>query len=158
MTGINLRDEESMGSFSTKMSDMRYDISHMSVTGDHFLAQDITFENTAGAVNEQAVALRVGAQKSAFYHCGFSAYQDTLYVHSKRQFFRNCFVAGTVDFIFGNSAVVLQNCDIEARIPGKGKQNMVTAQGRIDKNQDTGIVIQKYCRMKLSTPRLISGP
>ncbi|XP_010534985.1 PREDICTED: pectinesterase-like [Tarenaya hassleriana] len=120
------------------------------VTGDHFLARDITFENTAGPANAQAVAIRLGADHSAFYRCGFSAYQDTLYVHSKRQFFRNCFVAGTVDFIFGNSAVVLQNCDIDARIPGRGKQNMVTAQGRTDKNQDTGIVIQN-CRINATS-------
>lgn len=71
------------------------------------------------------------------------AYQDTLYVHSNRQFFVNCLIAGTVDFIFGNAAAVLQNCDIHARKPNSGQKNMVTAQGRTDPNQNTGIVIQK---------------
>ncbi|PWA84837.1 pectinesterase/pectinesterase inhibitor U1 [Artemisia annua] len=116
------------------------------VVGDGFLARDITFQNTAGAANHQAVALRVGSDLSAFYQCDMLAYQDTLYVHKNRQFYINCLVAGTVDFIFGNAAVVFQDCDIHARRPGSGQKNMLTAQGRTDKNQNTGIVIQK-CRI-----------
>ncbi|KAK7285691.1 hypothetical protein RJT34_20469 [Clitoria ternatea] len=115
----------------------------VAVVGERFLARDITFENTAGASKHQAVALRVGADLSAFYLCDFLAYQDTLYVHSNRQFIVNCLIAGTVDFIFGNSAVVIQNSDIHARRPNAGQKNMVTAQGRVDPNQNTGIVIQK---------------
>nr|P83948.1 RecName: Full=Pectinesterase 3; Short=PE 3; AltName: Full=Pectin methylesterase 3; Flags: Precursor [Citrus sinensis] len=115
----------------------------VAVVGEGFLARDITFQNTAGPSKHQAVALRVGADLSAFYNCDMLAYQDTLYVHSNRQFFVNCLIAGTVDFIFGNAAAVLQNCDIHARKPNSGQKNMVTAQGRADPNQNTGIVIQK---------------
>ncbi|XP_061356735.1 pectinesterase-like [Gastrolobium bilobum] len=118
----------------------------VAVVGERFLARDITFQNTAGPSKHQAVALRVGGDLSAFYLCDFLAYQDTLYVHSNRQFFVNCYIAGTVDFIFGNSAAVFQNCDIHARRPNSGQKNMVTAQGRVDPNQNTGIVIQK-CRI-----------
>ncbi|CAN1162448.1 Pectinesterase 3 [Linum perenne] len=114
--------------------------------GQGFLARDITFQNTAGPSKHQAVALRVGADLAAFYRCDFLAYQDTLYVHSNRQFFVNCIIVGTVDFIFGNSAAVFQNCDIHARRPNSGQKNMVTAHGRTDPNQNTGIVIQK-CRI-----------
>lgn len=74
------------------------------------------------------------------------AYQDTLYVHSLRQFYVSCIIIGSVDFIFGNAAAVFQNCDIHARRPNPGQKNMVTAQGREDPNQNTGIVIQK-CRI-----------
>ncbi|KAK6796079.1 hypothetical protein RDI58_009534 [Solanum bulbocastanum] len=118
----------------------------VAAVGEKFLARDITFQNTAGASKHQAVALRVGSDLSAFYRCDMLAYQDTLYVHSNRQFFVQCLVAGTVDFIFGNGAAVLQDCDIHARRPGSGQKNMVTAQGRTDPNQNTGIVIQK-CRI-----------
>nr|KYP43632.1 Pectinesterase/pectinesterase inhibitor U1 [Cajanus cajan] len=118
----------------------------VAVVGGNFLARDITFQNTAGPSKHQAVALRVGGDLSAFYNCDILAYQDTLYVHNNRQFFVNCLIAGTVDFIFGNSAVVFQNCDIHARRPDSGQKNMVTAQGRVDPNQNTGIVIQK-CRI-----------
>ncbi|KAL5757270.1 hypothetical protein ACOSP7_019881 [Xanthoceras sorbifolium] len=115
----------------------------VAVVGEGFLARDITFQNTAGPSKHQAVALRVGADLSAFYQCDMLAYQDTLYVHSNRQFYINCLVAGTVDFIFGNAAAVLQDCDIHARKPNSGQKNMLTAQGRTDPNQNTGIVIQK---------------
>jgi pectinesterase len=118
----------------------------VAAVGERFLARDITFQNTAGAIKEQAVALRVGSDLSAFYRCDMLAYQDTLYVHSNRQFYINCLVAGTVDFIFGNAAAVLQDCDIHARRPNSGQRNMLTAQGRTDPNQNTGIVIQK-CRI-----------
>ncbi|KAG6668988.1 hypothetical protein I3843_01G203600 [Carya illinoinensis] len=118
----------------------------VAAVGERFLARGITFQNTAGPSKHQAVALRVGSDLSAFYECDMLAYQDTLYVHSNRQFFVNCLVAGTVDFIFGNAAVVFQDCDIHARRPNSGQKNMVTAQGRMDPNQNTGIIIQK-CRI-----------
>ncbi|XP_068644965.1 pectinesterase 3-like [Aristolochia californica] len=110
--------------------------------GEGLIAQDLQIQNTAGPEKGQAVALRVGAEKSVINRCKLIAYQDTLYPHSLRQFFRDCFVTGTVDFIFGNSAVVFQNCKIIARKPGKGQGNMVTAQGRNDPNQNTGTSIQ----------------
>ncbi|CDY39109.1 BnaA01g29470D [Brassica napus] len=118
----------------------------VAAVGERFLARDITFQNTAGPSKHQAVALRVGSDFSAFYQCDMLAYQDTLYVHSNRQYFVKCLIAGTVDFIFGNAAVVLQDCDIHARRPNSGQKNMVTAQGRTDPNQNTGIVIQR-CRI-----------
>ncbi|XP_024972128.1 pectinesterase-like [Cynara cardunculus var. scolymus] len=111
--------------------------------GDGFLAKDITFQNTAGPSGSQAVALLVASDLSAFYRCSMLGYQDTLYVHSNRQFYVNCQVVGTVDFIFGNAAVIFQFCDIQARRPNPGQGNMITAQGRTDPNQNTGIVIQK---------------
>ncbi|XP_073314506.1 pectinesterase-like [Primulina huaijiensis] len=115
--------------------------STVAVVGNGFIAKGITFENYAGPDKHQAVALRSGADFSAFYKCSFVAYQDTLYVHSLRQFYRECDVYGTVDFIFGNAAVVLQNCSLYARKPNPNQQNIFTAQGREDPNQNTGISI-----------------
>ncbi|KAL3814934.1 hypothetical protein ACJIZ3_016202 [Penstemon smallii] len=117
----------------------------VAVVGDGFIGQGITFRNTAGARNHQAVALRSGSDLSVFYQCSFEGYQDTLYVHSERQFYRECDIYGTVDFIFGNAAVVLQNCNIYPRDP-PNKTNTITAQGRTDPNQNTGISIQN-CRV-----------
>lgn len=76
------------------------------VVGDGFITQDITFRNTAGATNHQAVALRSGSDLSVFYRCSFEGYQDTLYVYSDRQFYRECDIYVTVDFIFGDATVV----------------------------------------------------
>ncbi|PKA61313.1 putative pectinesterase/pectinesterase inhibitor 17 [Apostasia shenzhenica] len=111
------------------------------VVGDGFIARDITFENTAGPQKQQAVALRSGSDLSVFYRCEIKGYQDTLYVYSQRQFYRNCDVYGTVDFIFGDAAVVLQNCNIYCLKPSSGQKNTVTAQGRSDPNENTGISV-----------------
>ncbi|GER24718.1 plant invertase/pectin methylesterase inhibitor [Striga asiatica] len=112
------------------------------VVAPNFVASDITVRNTAGPTKHQAVALRNGADLSVFYNCSFEAYQDTLYVHSLRQFYRNCHIYGTVDFIFGNAAVVFQGCSLRPRLPMPGQFNAITAQGRTDPNQNTGISIQ----------------
>lgn len=114
----------------------------VAVTGKGFIARDMTFENTAGPAKHQAVALRVGSDLSAFYRCSFKGYQDTLYAHSFRQFYTECNIYGTVDFIFGNSAVVLQNCNLLARRPLENQKILYTAQGRQDPGENTGISIQ----------------
>ncbi|KAK9672443.1 hypothetical protein RND81_12G101000 [Saponaria officinalis] len=110
-------------------------------TGTGFVARDISFVNEAGPGNHQAVALRVGADHAVVYRCEIKGYQDTLYVHSQRQFFRECDIYGTVDFIFGNAAVVFQHCTMWARKPLPLQKNTITAQNRKDPNQNTGISI-----------------
>ena len=112
-----------------------------------FVAVNITFRNTAGAIKHQAVAVRNSADLSTFYGCSFEGYQDTLYTHSLRQFYRDCDIYGTVDFIFGNAAVVFQNCNLYPRLPMANQFNAITAQGRTDPNQNTGISIHN-CTVK----------
>ncbi|XAR58413.1 Pectinesterase [Bertholletia excelsa] len=119
-----------------------FNSSTFAVVGLGFVAVDITFRNTAGAIKHQAVAVRNGADLSTFYSCSFEAYQDTLYVHSLRQFYRECDIYGTVDFIFGNAAAVFQSCNMYPRLPMSGQFNAITAQGRTDPFQTTGISIQ----------------
>ncbi|KAL5061927.1 hypothetical protein RYX36_023664 [Vicia faba] len=112
------------------------------VFGKNFIARDIGFRNTAGPEKHQAVALMTSADQAVFYKCSIDAYQDSLYVHSNRQFYRECNIYGTVDFIFGNSATVLQNCNILPKQPMQGQQNTITAQGKTDPNMNTGLSIQ----------------
>ncbi|XP_071701737.1 putative pectinesterase/pectinesterase inhibitor 24 [Rutidosis leptorrhynchoides] len=112
------------------------------VFGQGFIARDIGFRNTAGAAKHQAVALMSNSDQSIFYRCRIDAFQDSLYCHSNRQFYRECNIYGTVDFIFGNSAAIFQNCNILPRRPMTGQQVTITAQGKFDPNQNTGISIQ----------------
>ncbi|KAE8691011.1 putative Pectinesterase PPE8B precursor [Hibiscus syriacus] len=136
------------GSRSTADGLTTFNTATFAVAGKKFIAVDITFRNTAGPSKGQAVAVRNGAEKSVFYRCSFEGYQDTLYAHSARQFYRECDIYGTVDFIFGNAPVVFQKCNIYPRLL-PNKHNIITAQGRTDPNQRTGISIDN-CIIKAS--------
>lgn len=130
------------GSLNVVDGSTTFNSATLAAVGEGFILQDICVENTAGPEKHQAVALRVGADRSVINRCRLDGYQDTLYAHSLRQFYRDSVVSGTVDFIFGNAAVVFQNCTLVARKPMSNQQNLVTAQGRVDPNQNTGTSIQ----------------
>lgn len=106
-------------------------------------------ENTAGPRKEQgqAVALLSESDQSVVYRCALRSYQDTLYAKSGMQFYRECKISGTVDFIFGDAAAVFQNCDILARLPIQGQQNTVTAEGR-DNPASTGGFCFQSCTVE----------
>ncbi|KAI4349935.1 hypothetical protein L6164_010476 [Bauhinia variegata] len=114
----------------------------VAVEGDYFMAVNIGFENSAGAEKHQAVALRVGADMTVFYKCTMDGYQDTLYAHTKRQFYRDCTISGTIDFVFGDALSIFQNCTFKVRKPMENQQCIVTAQGRKDRHEPTAIIIQ----------------
>ena len=85
------------------------------IYGPDFYAENIIFENNAGRVG-QAVACFVEGDRAYFKNCRFLGNQDTLYNYGKnsRQFFENCYVEGTVDFIFGWSTVLFKDCTIHS--------------------------------------------
>ncbi|KAJ1279019.1 hypothetical protein BS78_04G123400 [Paspalum vaginatum] len=125
-------------------------------SGFGFMMRDMTIENWAGPAGHQAVALRVSADRAVVHRCNIIGYQDTLYPHSNRQFYRDCDVYGTVDFVFGNAAAVLQRCNLWARAPLPGQKNTVTAQNRNDSSQRTGLVLHA-CRL-VPAPDLAPSP
>ncbi len=83
------------------------------IFAENFTAENITFENSAGPIG-QAVAVRIDGDKVAFKNCRFLGFQDTLYPHGEnsRQYYKNCYIEGTVDFIFGWSTAVFDSCTI----------------------------------------------
>lgn len=115
---------------------------HAAIHGDYFVALNIGFENSAGPQKHEAVAIRVQADRSIFYRCSIDGYEGTLHAHAMRQFYRECTVSGTVDFVFGDAVAVFQNCTFVVRKPLKNQQLIVTSQGRKEKQQPSGIVIQ----------------
>ncbi|XP_043695093.1 pectinesterase-like [Telopea speciosissima] len=129
------------GSKNVQDGSTTFNSATVAAVGDGFIAKAMTFQNTAGPQKSQAVAFRSSSDQSVYYQCSFKGYQDTLYVYSQRQFYRNCDIYGTVDFIFGDAVVVFQNCNIYPRKPLSGQENTVTAQGRTDPNENTGISI-----------------
>lgn len=84
-----------------------------------FIAENLTFENSAGPVG-QAVACFVSGDRAIFRKCRFLGNQDTLYTYGypTRQYYEDCYIEGTVDFIFGKATAVFNRCDIHSR--GKG--------------------------------------
>ncbi|WP_207425670.1 pectinesterase family protein [Pedobacter sp. SYSU D00535] len=85
------------------------------INGNHFRAEDLTFENTAGIDAGQALAINIGGDFSAFRNCRFLGHQDTWYAaNNTRQYLKDCYLAGTVDFMFGGSTAVFDSCTIHS--------------------------------------------
>ncbi|KAL0877284.1 hypothetical protein Bca101_026989 [Brassica carinata] len=125
-------------------------------SGSHFICKYLTIRNMAGPTKGQAVALLCNGDLSVFYRCSIEGYQDTLNVDRRKQFYRECDIYGTVDFIFGQAEVVLQKCNLYARRPNKGQGNEITAQGRTDPKDKSGIVIQG-CTIKPTNDLALSN-
>lgn len=89
------------------------------IFGDGFTAENLTFENSSGPVG-QAVAVRIDGDQVAFKNCRFLGNQDTLYPHGdkSRQYYKDCYIEGTVDFIFGWSTAVFEDCTIYCKESG----------------------------------------
>ncbi|MBD0289059.1 MAG: pectin esterase [Flavisolibacter sp.] len=87
------------------------------VQGNDFRAENLTIENSAGRVG-QAVALHAEGDRCIINNCRLLGNQDTLYVatESSRQYYKDCDIEGTTDFIFGEATVVFQNCIIKSLI------------------------------------------
>ncbi|PIN20118.1 Pectinesterase [Handroanthus impetiginosus] len=111
-----------------------------------FIARGITFRNEAGPEGHQAVAFRSMGDKAALFDCSFEGYQDTLFYQVSRQFYKNCRIYGTIDFIFGKGDAVIQDSEIIVRKPLPNQWNTVTADGREIPNGSNGLVLQN-CRI-----------
>ncbi|XP_050269494.1 probable pectinesterase 53 [Quercus robur] len=110
------------------------------VNSPYFIAKNITFKNTTpvpkpGAIGKQAVAFRISADTATFLGCRFLGAQDTLYDHLGRHYYKNCYIEGSVDFIFGNALSLFEGCHVHAVAQNMGA---LTAQGRSSLLDDTG--------------------
>ena len=112
--------------------------------------EDITFENTAGEGKEigQAVAVFTDGDFLFFNRCRFLGNQDTLYTYGrfgkdggiKRNYYKDCYIEGTTDFIFGPSIAYFQNCTLHSK-----KDSYVTAASTLE-GQRYGYVF-KDCKL-----------
>jgi pectinesterase len=114
------------------------------VEGDGFMAQNLTIKNASGEVG-QAVALTLNANEVSVTNCSIIGNQDTLYVTGKnnKQYFNDCFIEGTTDFIFGAATVLFENCTIHSL-----KNSFITA-ASTPEGTDFGLVF-KNCKLTAS--------
>ncbi len=94
------------------------------IYGNNFTAKNITFKNDAGFTAGQAVALNVIGNRVAFYNCNMIGFQDVLFCSQQgsKQYYQDCYIEGTTDFIFGAATAVFTNCHIHSK-----KNSHVTA-------------------------------
>src|SRR5882724_1980362 len=80
-----------------------------------FMARNLTFENSLPDKNSPALAVRSSADRVIFDNVRVLGYQDTLFLDEmSRQYLRDSFVTGDVDFIFGDATAVFDHCTIES--------------------------------------------
>ncbi|KAK1317581.1 putative pectinesterase 29 [Acorus calamus] len=121
------------------------------VNADNFVAKNIKFKNTYNLGEKpghitQAVAVLVGGDKAAFYNCAFEGVQDTLCDFQGQHYFRDCYIKGGMDFIFGQAQSVYENCNLNAIGGSWGNHGYVTAQGRGAATDENGFVF-KWCNI-----------
>ncbi|XP_047943996.1 probable pectinesterase 53 isoform X2 [Salvia hispanica] len=122
-----------------------YGSATFAVNSPFFIAKNITFKNTApvpepGAVGKQAVAFRISADTAVLVGCKFLGAQDTLYDQLGRHYYKDCYIEGSVDFIFGSGLSLFENCHVHAIASRVGA---VTAQGRSSILDESGFSFVK---------------
>ena len=85
----------------------------LKIQGSRITLKNITVENNSARLG-QAVALHTEGDCLTFVNCRFLGHQDTIYTGNAkcRHYFRDCYIEGTTDFIFGPSTAWFENCDI----------------------------------------------
>ncbi|WP_047550593.1 pectate lyase [Psychroserpens sp. Hel_I_66] len=92
------------------------------VEANNVILKNLTIENTSGEVG-QAVALSVFSDEVAIVNCNLLGNQDTLYASGKgKQYYKDCYIEGTTDFIFGSATAFFENCQIHSK-----KNSYITA-------------------------------
>ncbi|XP_010098841.2 probable pectinesterase 15 [Morus notabilis] len=120
--------------------------SSVAIFAHNFTAYNISFQNTAppplpGEVGAQALAIRVSGDQAAFYGCGFYGAQDTLNDVLGRHYYRECFIQGSIDFIFGNARSLYEGCTINSiamPVTAGWISGAITAHGRQSLDEQTG--------------------
>ncbi|CAN6579458.1 unnamed protein product [Malus baccata var. baccata] len=96
-----------------------YRTASVTVFANYFSARNISFKNTApapmpGMQGWQAVAFRISGDKAYFSGCGFYGAQDTLCDDVGRHYFKECYIEGSIDFIFGNGRSMYKDCELHS--------------------------------------------
>ena len=113
----------------------------LKIEGTNITLKNITIENNAARLG-QAVALHTEGDKLLFINCRFLGHQDTIYtgVGGTRLYFKDCYIEGTTDFIFGPSTAWFENCTI------KSKANSYVTAASTPADQSYGYIFN-HCKL-----------
>ncbi|KAK7265928.1 hypothetical protein RJT34_33553 [Clitoria ternatea] len=130
-----------------------YRTASVTVFADYFSARNISFKNTApapmpGMEGWQAAAFRISGDKAYFSGCGFYGAQDTLCDDSGRHYFKECYIEGSIDFIFGNGRSMYKDCEVHSIATRFGS---IAAQARQYPNENTGFAFVR-CKVTGTGP------
>ncbi|WP_455672921.1 pectinesterase family protein [Phocaeicola sp.] len=111
------------------------------VEGNNITFRNLTIENNAAQLG-QAVALHTEGDRLKFINCRFLGNQDTIYTGAKfaRLYFKDCYIEGTTDFIFGSSTALFEDCTIHS------KRNSYITAASTPREAEYGYVF-KHCKL-----------
>ncbi len=131
------------------------------IRGDDFTGENLTFANDFNATHpqlpqgSQALAVAAYGDRAVFRNMRFLGNQDTVYTAAKsctngqqscipaRQYFKDCYIEGNVDFIFGDGKSLFEDCEIHSTPHELG---YITAQGKHYADEDSAYVFNR-CKL-----------
>ncbi|KAI3962613.1 hypothetical protein MKW98_008480 [Papaver atlanticum] len=130
-----------------------YRTASVTVLANFFSARNISFKNTSpapmpGMEGWQAAAFRISGDKAYFFGCGFYGAQDTLCDDAGRHYFKECYIQGSIDFIFGNGRSMYKGCELHSIARRFGS---IAAHARTSPDEKTGFAFVN-CRITGTGP------
>lgn len=108
---INTNEEQPAG------TNPRYKGTSLVVLADDFRAERLTLRNTSGD-HGQALALRIDGDRAVVVNSRLLGWQDTVMLNNGRHYFKDTYIEGRVDFIYGSATAVFDQCVIHSKNGG----------------------------------------
>ncbi|GBG76525.1 hypothetical protein CBR_g22273 [Chara braunii] len=140
-TSTIIRDDKSVGEVGTLQESATFTVDEAAIG---FVARSITFDNDHGPNNgkgDQAIALAVYADMASFYDCQMLGWQDTLYAQEGRQYYKDCLIEGSVDFVFGGAVALFEKCTYFLKARPGVKVGYIAAHSRDSASGRGGFVL-----------------
>ncbi|ONI32632.1 hypothetical protein PRUPE_1G377600 [Prunus persica] len=123
------------------------------VWASDFTGRQLTIQNTYGT-GDKTVALRVSGDRAAFYGCKILSHQDALFDEIGKHYYKDCFIQGDTDFIFGSADSLYANCHLHTL---SGQNGAITAQRRTSPSEESGFTFL-WCNITGVKTALLGRP
>ncbi|XP_007224036.2 putative pectinesterase 11 [Prunus persica] len=123
------------------------------VWASDFIGRQLTIQNTYGT-GDKTVALRVSGDRAAFYGCRILSHQDALFDEIGKHYYKDCYIQGDTDFIFGSADSLYENCHLHTL---SGQNGAITAQRRTSPSEESGFTFL-WCNITGVKTALLGRP